>query len=556
MKKFLLTVLTVTLGCAVILGCTAKSGTAAGAGTQKSGAIANGDVTMRIFVGHPYGANNTSYAYEDNWYTRDISDRTGINIIAESSSAADMATRVSTILNTGDYPDAFYGRSFSKNDLDFYAQQGIFISLDKYDLTKYPNIKRLMDQYPQVIESITGADGKIYGLPAFNDCIHCVFDYGAVNYYMPFIRDNNLSRPTTYDEFLAYLRWVKANDANGNGDKNDEIPMLWNDVNRAISFWARNYMPYVEGGITVLNGKVTEQYKQNEFRDTIRLMTTIYKEGLVPEDTFTMTGDDRASIQNSVVPIMASSIGRNNGANRGTPEGVRRWIEYNLFPPLVGRTGEAYAGWVPDFGTQGMIITDKCKDPEKAIALYDFILSFENQVSNYYGPKGYAWDDPDPDMLSFLGTPALFKVISDRPELNTSWQSGLQGYLKEYRYGQQAPNITEVREWLDTANPALREAVATNPSFYEEFYYIFFEPHQDKALPVDRYLPPIGMNDVDANRLADINAVLTPYYDQAMMEFITGSKDINRDSDWNAYLSQLDAIGAGERAAIYQKYID
>jgi putative aldouronate transport system substrate-binding protein len=542
--------------CAVFMtGCKPKTGTAAGAGTGGSGRLANGDVTMTLFLGYAYGANNTSYAYEDNWYTRKIADETGINLVVDSSSGADMAARKSTMLNTGDYPEVFYGTGFGITDLEFYAQQGIFIPLDSYDLSKYPNIKELIDLYPQILQSVTGSDGKIYALPGFNYCLHCDYDYGTVNYYMPFLRDNNLKRPETYDEFISYLRWVKANDANGNGDKNDEIPMIWNDVNHAVSFWARNYMPWVNGGIAVINGQVTLQFKQNEFRETLRLMRTLFAEGIYPEDIFTMTGDDRASLVNAETPVVAANTGRNNGANRGTPAGQRRWIEHNLLPPLTGQTGQAYAAWVPSFGSTGLIITDKCKDPELAIALYDYLLSFENQISTYYGQKGDGWDDPDPDMLSFLGTPALFKVNMDRPQLNTSWQGNFEKYTKEFRYGQQAPGITEVRQWLETANPSLLDTVMANPSYYEEFYYIFFEPHEEKALPVDMYLPPLAMIDLDSNRLADINATLTTYYNQAVMEFITGIKNINSNADWNAYLTQLDQLGAAEKAALYQKYL-
>jgi putative aldouronate transport system substrate-binding protein len=546
MKKFMAVLLVLGLAASAFAG-----------GGQSGASTASGGGALKLYLGHGYGGNNSSYTYEDNAYTKRISDETGVRLTVDSSASADMVTRVSTMLNTGDYPEAFYGYGFSKNDLDFYAKQGIFIPLDSYDLSKYPNIKRLLELYPQVKESITGSDGKIYALPAFNDCIHCDFDHGALNYYMPFLRDNNQKKPATYDEFISYLRWVKANDANGNGNRNDEIPMLIQPGNMAdtIAFWARNYMNYINGGTAVINGKVTEQYKLNEFRSTLRLMNSLYKEGLFNEDMFTLTGDERASLVNAEVPVIAAQIGRNAGVNRGTPAGTLRWIEYNLLPPLVGQNGQAYAGNSPNFGFTGMVITDKCKNPEAAIAVYDHTLSFENQVANYYGTKGDSWGAPDSGTQSFLGGTPLFKVNNDRPALNTSWQGNLEGYIRDFRYGQQAPDIATVRQWLATGDPSLRDKVAANPSYYEEFYYVFFEPHQAKASPAAMFLPPLAMNDTDNNRLSDIGATFNTYYNQAVMEFITGVKDINRDADWNAYLTQLDQVGAAERTAIYQKYI-
>jgi putative aldouronate transport system substrate-binding protein len=547
MKKFMAFLLVLGLAASAFAG-----------GGQSNASTAGGGGTLSLFVGHGYGAVNTSYTYEDNTFTRKISDETGVRLIVDSSSTSDMSMRVSTMLNTGDYPEAFYGYGFSKNDLDFYARQGIFIPLDSYDLSKYPTIKRLLDLYPVVTQSTTGADGKMYALPAYNDCLNCDYDYGTLNYYMPWMRDNGIKKPTNYDELISFLRYVKANDVNGNGNKNDEIPMLIQPgtLSNAIAFWARNYMNYITGGMAVINGKVTEQYKLNEFRSTLWLMNTLYKEGIFNEDMFTITGDDRLSLVNAQVPVVGAQIGRNAGVNRNTMAGTLRWIEYNVLPPLVGQTGQSYTANAINYGFTGMVITDKCKDPERAIAVYDHMLSYENQLTIYAGTKGEGWFDPDPGTQSYLGGTPLFKSRSDNVwGLNTSWQGTVEGWTKELRYGEQAEDIATVRKWLETGDPSLRDRVAANPNYYAEFYYIFFAPQVAIATPASMFIPPLAMSDVDNNRLSDINATFGTYYDTAVMEFITGVKDINRDADWNTYLTQLDQLGAAERAAIYQKYL-
>jgi hypothetical protein len=63
------------------------------------------------------------------------------------------------------------------------------------------------------------------------------------------------------------------------------------------------------------------------------------------------------------------------------------------------------------------------------------------------------------------------------------------------------------------------------------------------------------MSETDVTRVADINAVLDPFLQTAMAEFIIGRRNIDADSDWNAYLAELDRLGTKEKAGILQKYI-
>ena len=42
----------------------------------------------------------------------------------------------------------------------------------------------------------------------------------------------------------------------------------------------------------------------------------------------------------------------------------------------------------------GMMVTDRCSDPNLAVALYNYMIDFEVSMDGYIGPKGEAWDDP------------------------------------------------------------------------------------------------------------------------------------------------------------------
>jgi putative aldouronate transport system substrate-binding protein len=512
-------------------------------------------------------ANVTSFAYEDNAFTKRIVDETGIKLNITSMSAADSPQRLNVMLNSGDYPDIIFNRQFAITELDYYgAQQGILIPLDQYNIRKYSGINQVMTAYPTLDLLIRGSDNKIYGLPRVNGCLHCLNRSGGAAFYMPFIRDNNLKMFETYDEFADYLRWVRDNDANGNGDKNDEIPMMWraSDTRNAIAFFAKGFMPFVQSssefGLALYDKRVVEQYRTNEFRDALRFMAQLYSENLIAPDSFTMGTDEATTLANGPVPIIGAYGGLTgiSVTHVYTP----RWLESFIMPVLKGKDGKQYAPNSAPWTRQGnsMSITDKCKNPELAIAFYDYMLSLEMQLLSNIGPKGIGWDDPDPGALSLQGKPALWKRITYTGEtssytnlqwMNESWT----GLLDDWRYGIQATDIDKINRWLETGDPSLLQSMTTNAAYVDAYNYIESLKMTPFAIPDSYFVPPLPMSDADGSRLADIVVNLNTYLDQAMVEFITGIRNINRDADWNTYNNDLVRLGSRERADIIQKYI-
>jgi hypothetical protein len=86
------------------------------------------------------------------------------------------------------------------------------------------------------------------------------------------------------------------------------------------------------------------------------------------------------------------------------------------------------------------------------------------------------------------------------------------------------------------------------------WYHISMEASK-YALPNSVFIPPLLKSEADNTRLADINVVLGPFKEQAIVEFITGVRDINNNAHWSAYLAELDRLGSGEMVQIMQKYI-
>jgi putative aldouronate transport system substrate-binding protein len=536
----------------------AASGAAAARGSLP---LTRDNVTFKAFIP---GLDNqvTSYAYADNTFTKRVVDETGIKLDIIGVASADAAPRLNAMLGSGDYPDLIIGHSMNVGDLSYWGSQGIFLALDKYDIKGWPNIKAMMDEYPGVERQIRGADGNIYALPAVNDCLHCVYCNGRAWYYMPWTRDNKRKVPETIAEFTDFLRWVKTPDLNKNGNPNDEIPIAFAAANMKhfITFIAKAYMPFVKTdsftGLALNKGKVWEQYRDKEFREALSVMAGWYKDGFISPDSFTMTGDQMRALVHNDTPLLA--LGFQGWALGRQPSD--RWIEYFHLKPLAGPSGLRHASNQDPWGIlhNDMIITDKCKNPELAISLYDYFLNFEVEMEGYIGRKGEAWGDPDPGSRSLMGGDPLYKLLVNfgGQRVNGSWnQRNPMNQSGKFRLGEQAKDIDIAQKWWETGDPALRDQCVANGAYNEEANYYWANLDKPWTMSEDYFIPPVALNDADNARISDINAVLKPYLELAWSEFITGRRDISSDAAWNAYLSDLDKMGSKDMAAIYQKYI-
>jgi putative aldouronate transport system substrate-binding protein len=528
--------------------------------------LADGKTTLTMFVG---GLDNfvTSYEYADNELTKKMVDETGIKLEIIGSSRTDATQKMNVLLSSGDYPEVFILGGINRDFMTYYASTGQFIALEDDMLLQYPRIKTFFERYPQVYPQIRWGDGKVHVLPGVNDCEHCTDDAGRAFIYMPWLRNNNIKQPSTLDEFINYLRFVRDNDLNGNGNRNDEVPYVFRSdgQQRSIALFAKMYMPFIMTGSTFGlalddNRKVVEHYKDPRFREALKTMASMYKERLILPESFTQNSEQLISLVESKDPTVAV-LTQTHLSNVTYGTGDRR-LDFNLLPVLAGPTGLRYGSNRESWSivSMGMAITDKCKDPELAVALYDYMLRMDVLLGIYIGPKGVAWDDARPGTMGINGKPAIWRYLitwrGPDHKVNMGWnQIGNFPQTLEFRLGEEAMDFDIVREWKDTGNPALRQRIMTNASYFETHNYLSLEGRRELWIPDKYFIPPINMDADDTARMADINTPLNNYINQAHAQFITGDRDINNDAVWNAYLAELDRMGANDRVALLQKYV-
>ena len=203
-----------------------------------------------------------------------------------------------------------------------------------------------------------------------------------------------LEKPTTLEEFEKVLTAFKEQDANGNGDPNDEIPMSFKFLGsqRDIGgfFGAFGYADTLAAGNTHIvvgdDGQLvfvpaTEGYKEG----CKYLYEHFFAKGLIDQEGFTMdkktyNSQNQGEVANIGVFMCWNSFDL----------GTVHEDEYEPLSPLLGPDGTTSWGTSPDstMAATGFSITNVCKDPALLLrwvdTFYDPIWSMQCDM----GPIG------------------------------------------------------------------------------------------------------------------------------------------------------------------------
>lgn len=489
---------------------------------------------------------------DKNSFTKLLEDATGLTLNFAVAPQSDSRTKLNVLLNSGDYPDIISSRAYPRTEMAMYAEQGVFIALDDY-LTEAlaPNTLDVFEAYPPARVVCTGSDGKVYSLPDVNDCYHCMYGNGRAWYYMPWMRSiNNDVYPETTDELMTYLKYIRDNDVNGNGDPNDEIPVAFvkDDADSFIRWIASSFMIYPKDHYRLEDdGTITACFTEDAYKQALAFAHEMYAEGLILEESFSIAIND------------LNNIGEDPSGNKfglivgwGPERGVvrngetKRWFEYFALPPVAGPDGARYHNYTGSWGSvgTGYFITDKCRNVEYAVQLGDLLLSYFYGYSSLYGTKGIGWDDPSSeDAVDFNGNPAMYRELvqgASQP-MNTSWnQVNIMYRNVDWWMAREAEGAVTIRAYLD-GDFTLRDEAAAYPSYNEVMKYYACNKNLDPYKFDDKYIvPPLLYDDETADIVADANTLVEAYRREMMAAFVIGSRDL---SEYDAYVQELNDMG-------------
>lgn len=542
--------LSLLLALALMLG-------AAGAALAQEGypiAKNPGDVSFKLMVvAHPAVSD-----WNTNAFTKWMEEKTNVKVDFQTIPLEGRAEALQMTLAGGQYPDAFmlpFGNTVNADVLNKYGVTEKRLAplndlIDKH----MPNLKKIFADNPGYEGMLKMLDGNIYSLPEINQCYHCrVATKMWIN--TEWLKKLNLQMPTTIDEFYNVLVAFRDQDPNGNGKK-DEIPLAgsyingWNSMPEYFLMNSFNYYNCLIQSNTTgvqpigfyLDGNTVKvPFKEEGFKEGLRFMNKLAKEGLLYEGVFTMDGEALTSLVENPDAELVGCVPAGYGGVFLNLNG-ERYRHFTAMMPLKGPSGLQQIPVNPyDLGLSGVIISADSPNKEAICKWVDLLYSFEGTTNSYYGPEDKNWRRAKDGEVGINGKPALYSQLvpwqETEPQSDHWVQNGVTYRNSDWRLGMAFDPKTDL--YSTDGLEALLYQVSVEMNKYA-----------DPA----KYMPPVKFTTEDSEAMNVAKVEVGNLIKEYLPGFIIGTFSIEKD--YQQFLDKLDAAGMPTLLEKYQKAYD
>ena len=493
-------------------------------------------VTIRAVA--RYNANYVADA-QALWLYQWAKEKMNIEFIVEGipNESADDITNL--LFASGDLPEVFlnWGPLGNLTNMSTYgdAESQLLAIQDYITPEMTPELYRISQEVPDVIDMCRTAKGNIYTFPR----ILQRKEYTTGMSVEPLWYDPGVlaavgyeTAPTTVDELLDCLRKIKAEDPMGVGANLVPFGGTYDNSNvgtqmlNAFGFAATGpweLLAMRNGGY--LTGDLVFMSADPAYYEYLRFMNTLYSEGLIDPDYYTMdkTQSDAklSSGYNAMIPAWDCSMMPQN------------WQEWRVMEPLTSdysadkQLAYAGAGGVCYYA----FITDACKDVEAIMRFMDVGYNPEYSHLFYNGPE---------------------KGAEDTYGLLSGWM--LNGIAYEYedvtsgRFTSQSAYVNNVGPFSPSGNKFDRRTDGSEVALYDPTTISGLQATEviGKLCPylVARY-PGVLFDSDTSIRVSDLSTVLEDYIEVETAKFITGVRAVTEE-EFEKFLQTLDSLGLGE----------
>ncbi|MDR0406047.1 MAG: extracellular solute-binding protein, partial [Clostridiales bacterium] len=397
---------------------------------------------------------------------------------------------------------------------------GLLTAIDDH-LDKLPNYQRRVAEWKleEEINDWRELDGKLYALPGMNKDLMQPINLGIRK---DLLKKYGLSVPETYEDFYRALKVMKQNDPSilGLTERDKAGGALFSVIARSFDtnggYSMGNGANYIRSENRWVFAPVTE-----EFRDMLRFLNKLYKEGLLDNESFSQ---DMALFNNKL-----KNTGKAVAAViwNGEQESVNLELQRNgvpdadfdvIFPP-AGPGGTRLTKSASRL-TGGLVVPLAVTKRDcfgDVMGLLDFMYSKEGSMLNSFGAEGVTYD-------------LVGGELKMKPEIKTAVNTG---------------GTLELAKDFGVTVSAFR--VCTNYDFPSVFSSAKLDAFntlltERSGIPLDN--PSMKFTEEEKNTEKILSADLKAYYGSMMIKFIVGDADL--DGDWDKYTAELESKGYKE----------
>ncbi len=496
----------------------------------------------KFTIGVSQDPNVLSYE-DDNYQTQWVKEKTNADIewVYYPNKGDEARQQIELAVNSNTkLPDIILG-ILNESGWNAYGAAGYLLELSPY-LEKqgkffYDACKESdLDPEKDILRYIKSPDGGIYGLPEFAVGVSNSFSVRAwIN--QDFLKAAGMESPKTTDELYDFLKAVKETDVNGNGRTDDEIGILGNNNgwNCNPVVWLMNafiYMDNTDDRFIVKDGQLDVAYDKDEFRQGLIYCRRLADEGLLSPNSFTQDNTQYVATMNAEDPIVAIGV---SGGTGGID--VERVTMYDAVEAIKGPNGAQYASYVPPLPSMRAFITKDCASPEAAFAFLCAGYGDEDySIIKRFGIEGTDWrkaQEGEAGLYEDLGFKASIKVLNNvwGRESKSIWQASSLPNIERPKY--QNGLVTDANDPANIKEVLNSHAVAN------------FMGHEPEEL-----VAKIIYTQEESEKTVESRTAIRSYVKECMAQFVVGNMNPNNDSDWNAFLAEIERLGYKEQLEI------
>lgn len=449
----------------------------------------------------------------------DLAEEADIDIEWQIYYSNDFGEQKALLFASDDLPDAFFG-SCGLGDSDIVQNKEKLLELtDLINEETMPNLMKIFEEDPTMRMACTDRNGQIYSLPKkipFRPKLN------TQNYINKEWLDNlNLEMPTNYDELKEVLIAFKEQDADGDGDPNNEIPLSCSKPGYGSAFALLDSFDLIERGDEHMsldeNDKVVFVPAHEHYKEAVKYYRELWELGVMDEEFFTQDG---AMYTAKLQKEGGSQVGIFSGWTADSQAGpnTKQFVQMpTLESPWGTKNAQSIAS--TEYSDKELILNINCPDPEKVLRWADLFYDDLVSLQTFYGSisTGQIKDNGD-------GT---YELLT--PEDNTldtsAWMASPRDFGPKYmrkEFEEKVTLPTDQGDGLKLAEDALNAQYADNPDLLH-------------AWP-----GTIKFTDDEINERTALNVDINSYVEAQWAHWITEG---GVEEEWDDYLQQLDAMG-------------
>lgn len=477
---------------------------------------------------------------EDEYYQHLWDDMESLKAIEEATNIEikfEVATNDDSyipMMTSGEYPDIITAKNMERypGRLAAMYKDGISVKLDELIEEYMPNFKKILTDYPQIAKDLKLDSGEYTFFSQLFD-VNREEDREAKSAYGLGIRkdwlDNlGLEIPTDMAEWYTVLKAFKTQDPNGNGQADEEpICMASSGWKYFLGAYGISTDPTIGPDNKVIYGPATGQYKQ-----FLEEMHKWYTEELVYNWFENRSLQDREErVTNNLAGAWkadAPHFDENDSYLSKLKEKVPD-AEFAAVPWPKTADGVQYCySDIASFSRDTTIITSKCKNPEAAAFLIDYMYSEEGSALLTWGVEGKSYEVVNGER----------KLL---PEMSEEF---------EY-YGVSVPNMYAYADCNIVNFPSFGQfsdyVLSSKSDGYIDACGVWSQGEIFK-LPY-----PVQLSPEQQDKVNSATEGMSGYISAEMYNFITGEEPL---TNFDAYVDQLELMGLSTLIEVWQECYD